>query len=62
MNSFKRVLAFQIELEFDKKHFTNKTIGGVPHERGGDARCLACRFQILVSLRVFWAKHHYIQP
>ena len=28
MNSFKRVLAFQIELEFDKKHFKNETIGG----------------------------------
>ena len=28
MNSFKRVLAFEIELEFDKKHFGNKTIGG----------------------------------
>ena len=36
--------------------------GGLPYERGGDARRLAyeCKFQILVSLRVFWAKHHYI--
>ena len=34
----------------------------LPHERGGDARPLAydCKFQILVSLRVFWAKHDYI--
>ena len=33
-----------------------------PYERGGDARHLAkgCKFQILVSLRVFWVKHHYI--
>ena len=38
--------------------------GGLPYERGGDARRLAygCKFQILVLLRVFWAKHHYIQP
>ena len=28
------------------------------YERGGDARRLA--FQILVSLRVFWAKRHHI--
>ena len=36
--------------------------GGLPYERGGDARRLAyeCKFQILVSLRVFWAKHGYI--
>ena len=36
--------------------------GGLPHERGGDPRRLAwgCKFQSLV-LRVFWAKHHYIQ-
>ena len=36
--------------------------GGLPYESGGDARRLAygCKFQILVSLRVFWAKHHYI--
>ena len=52
---------------FDKKHFRNKTIGGgggLPHERGGDARRLAwgCKSQILVSPRLFWAKHHYIQP
>ena len=64
MNSFQRVLAVQIELNFDKKHFRNKTIrgGGLPHERGGDARRLAWgyKFQVLVSLRVFWTKHHYI--
>ena len=37
--------------------------GGLPYERAGDARRLAqgCKFQGLVSLRVFWAKHHYIQ-
>ena len=36
--------------------------GGLPYERGGDARHLALRykFQISVSLRVFWAKRHYI--
>ena len=36
--------------------------GGLPYERGGDAHHLAlrCKFQISVSLRVFWAKHHYI--
>ena len=36
--------------------------GGLPYERAGDARRLAsgCKFQILFSLRVFWAKHHYI--
>ena len=36
--------------------------GELPFDRGGDARCLAlgCKFQILVSLMVFWAKHHYI--
>ena len=34
--------------------------GELPYERGGDARHLAlrCKFQISVSLRVFWAKHH----
>ena len=34
------------------------------YERGGDARRLAqrCKFRILVSLRVFWAKCHHIQP
>ena len=34
----------------------------LPYERGGDARPLAydCKFQLLVSLRVFWAKHDYI--
>ena len=33
-----------------------------PYERGGDASHLAkgSKFQILVSLRVFWVKHHYI--
>ena len=32
------------------------------YDRGGDARRLAqgYKFRILVSLRVFWAKHHYI--
>ena len=36
--------------------------GRLPYERGGDARRLAYeyKFQILVSLRVFWAKHDYI--
>ena len=36
--------------------------GGLPCDRGGDARHLSlrCKFQISVSLRVFWAKHHYI--
>ena len=36
--------------------------GGLPYERGGHARRLAlgCNFQLLVSLIVFWAKHHYI--
>ena len=31
---------------------------GLLYERGGDARCLiwGCKFQILVSLRVCWAK------
>ena len=31
---------------------------GIQKERGGDARRLTwgCKFQILVSLRVFWAK------
>ena len=34
------------------------------YERGGDARLLAegCKFRILVSLRVFWAKRHHILP
>ena len=33
------------------------------YERGGDARRLAqCKFVILVSLRVSWAKRYYIQP
>ena len=37
-------------------------MGGLPNGRGGDACRLAqdCNFQILVSLRVFWAKRHYI--
>ena len=32
------------------------------YEMGGDARRLAkgCKFRILVSLRVFWAKRHHI--
>ena len=32
------------------------------YESGGDARRLAwgCKFWILVSLRVFWAKRHHI--
>ena len=36
--------------------------GEVPHKRGWDARRLAYeyKFQILISLRVFWAKHNYI--
>ena len=36
--------------------------GDSAYERGGDARCLAwgCKFWILVSLRVFWAKRHHI--
>ena len=34
--------------------------GGIPYERGVDACHLVCRFRILVSLRVFWAQHHYI--
>ena len=35
--------------------------GRLPYERDGDARRLAygCKFRILVSLRVFWAKCHY---
>ena len=35
--------------------------GGLPHERGGDLLAWGCKFQSSV-LRVFWAKHHYIQP
>ena len=36
--------------------------GGLLYERGGDARRLdkGCKFRILVSLRAFWAKRHYI--
>ena len=36
--------------------------GDSAYEMGGDARRLAlgCKFRILVSLRVFWAKRHYI--
>ena len=36
--------------------------GGVPYEKGGNARRLAegCKFRILVSHRVFLAKRHYI--
>ena len=35
---------------------------GLLYEKGGDARRLAygCKFPILVSFRVFWAKRHYI--
>ena len=38
--------------------------GGLPYERGGDARRFdyGCKFWILVLLRVFWAKRHYIEP
>ena len=38
--------------------------GNSPYERGGDARRLAqgYTFQILVSLRVSWAKRRHIQP
>ena len=34
------------------------------YERGGNARPLAyeCKFLILVSLRVFWAKRHHNKP
>ena len=36
----------------------------IPYERGGAGMLVAslrgCKFQILVSLRVFWAKHPYI--
>ena len=37
---------------------------GLPCERSENARRLAkgCKFQILVSLRVFWAKPHYNKP
>ena len=36
--------------------------GNSAYERGGDTRHLAygCKFRILVSLRVFWAKRHHI--
>ena len=36
--------------------------GHSAYERGGDARGLAsgCKFRILVSLTVFWAKRHHI--
>ena len=36
--------------------------GGLPYEMDGDARRLAwgCKFRILVSLRVLWAKCHYL--
>ena len=36
--------------------------GGLPYERGGDARRLAygCKFRVLVSLRVFITKHEEI--
>ena len=37
-------------------------VGDSAYERGWDARRLAqgCKFRILVSLRVFWAKSHHI--
>ena len=36
--------------------------GNSAYERDGDARRLAkgCKFRILVSVRVFWAKRHHI--
>ena len=36
--------------------------GNSAYERDGDARRLAkgCKFRILVSFRVFWAKRHHI--
>ena len=36
--------------------------GDSAYEMGGDAPRLAkgCKFQILLSLRVFWAKRHHI--
>ena len=36
--------------------------GDSAYERGGDARRLAqgCKFRILVSLKVFWAKRYHI--
>ena len=36
--------------------------GDSAYERGGDACRLAkgCKFRVLVSLRVFWAKRHHI--
>ena len=43
--------------------FTSSSPGGWGStcESGGDARRLAqgCKFRILVSLRVFWAKRHH---
>ena len=38
--------------------------GSSAYERGGDARRLAegCKFRILVSLWVLWAKRHHILP
>ena len=47
-------------------HVTDKPPrgGDSAYEGGGDARRLAqgCKFVILVSLRVFWAKRHHIKP
>ena len=42
--------------------FSARGGGELSYERGGDACRLAqgCKFQILVSLREFWPKHHYI--
>ena len=37
--------------------------GNSAYERGGDAHLAqGYKFRILVSLRVFWAKRHHIQP
>ena len=38
--------------------------GGLPYETDGDAGHLVsgCKFWILVSLQVFWAKHQYFMP
>ena len=36
--------------------------GELVYDRGGDARLAqGCKFRILVSLKVFWAKRQYIQ-
>ena len=43
-------------------YFSLVSPGGLLYERGGDARRLdkGCKFRILVSLKVFWAKRYYI--